>query len=209
MALMMAGYHYPADKRLALPLYPLALMGFVTEIKHLVRMLRVSWCGKRVGERFLAAVAGGAVAVLLVLAAACYVAGDAVFLPRLYARCAARLAADRGAYGWLRGHSPPHATVYAYDDGLLYLYTGRRALGLTMPYVRAYGVDPEGQADRFVRDVTRNACLHGVDYLLVTNEDFYREGHDRALYRSVAQDRRLRREFVDGEAAVYRCATLH
>jgi hypothetical protein len=205
VALLLLGYSYTADERLALPLYPLALMGFATEVKNLCRQVRVSWSQGRLPERLLAAPIGAALAALLVFTVATYVVGDAVFLPTLYARCQSTLAAHREAYEWLRMHTPREASVYAYDDPLLYLYTGRRAFGLTMPSGRIYGTDPEREADRFALAVPRNACRNGLDYLLLTTEDFYREGRAGLPLKTAAYDLRLRREFTTGEAVVYRC----
>ena len=204
-ALLLLGYFYTADERLALPLYPLALMGFATEVKNLCRQVRMSWNRRKFPDRLLAAPIAVALGALLVFTAATYIVGDAVFLPALYTRCQSTLAAHRAAYEWLKTQTPREASVYAYDDPLLYLYTGRRAFGLTMPSGRIYGADPEGEADRFARAVPGNACRHGLDYLLLTTEDFYREGRAGLPLETAAHDLHLRQEFAAGAAAVYRC----
>ena len=205
VALLLLGYSYTADERLALPLYPLALMGFATELKNLCRQVRVSWSEGKLPERLLAAPIAAALAVFLVFAVATYVVGDAIFLPTLYARCQSALAAHREAYEWLRTQTSRETSVYAYDDPLLYLYSGRRAFGLTMPSGRIYRTDPEGEADRFAQAVPRNACRHGLDYLLLTTEDFYREGRLGLPLKTAAHDLYLRKEFTTKEAVVYRC----
>jgi hypothetical protein len=209
IAVMLLAFHYPPDERLAMPLYPLVLMGLLTEIKSLCEKLAAAWGRGKLSERLLTAVMGAAVAAVPILAFESYFAGDAIALPRRYAIAASTLATHQPAYDWLRAHTPPEATIYAYDDALLYLHTGRRALGLTMPYARAYDADPEADAASFLRALPQNACRHGLDYLLITADDFYREGHTGQLFEIAARDHRLQREFLADKTAVYRCPTIN
>ena len=69
------------------------------------------------------------------------------------------LAAHQAAYRWFRTSTPLDATSYAYDDPLFYLYTGRRGLGLTMPYGRIYHSDPEREANEFTLAVPQRTPM--------------------------------------------------
>jgi hypothetical protein len=199
-------HHFMPDERLALPLYPLVIMGFWTEMKNYGAVLRASWRRRLASDRVLVGTGAAALAATVIFLAACDVAGYARFLPSLYAACLRDLQACRPAYAWIRLHTPPDSTFYAYDDPVLYLYTGRRTLGLPMPPTRVYSGDAERQADVFVRDVPRQARVHGLDYLLITTTDFYRERCAGLLLQVAAGDPRLLLEYGGSPAAVYRSA---
>ena len=202
---LLLAYFFTADERICLPLYPLVLMGFWTEIKNFWSALQRSWHRRQFADRFATVAAAVALSCVAALLAASYAAGSALFLPKLYAKCRRDLDARQAAYAWIRTRTAPGATVNAYDDPVSFLYTGRRTLGMPMPSVRVYAGEAEAAADRFVRDVPRQACEHGLTYLLVTSDDFYRE-HRAGLLRKVAsRDPRLKPVFAADSATVYRC----
>ena len=205
IAALLLAHMFTADERLSLPLYPLVLMGFWTEIKNFCRALRTTWIRRRLSDRLAAGGAGAGLAVVTLSVAAAYFMGDAVFLPNLYRTCERDLQTRQPAYQWIRSHAPPDATFYAYDDPDLYLYTGRRTLGLPMPPSRVYSGQDEREADRFVAAVPRQACGRGLDFLLITGSDFYRERRAGRLAVVAARDPALRKEFEAGSVAVYRC----
>src|SRR5215467_14097790 len=85
---------------------------------------------------------------------------------------------------------------YVYDDPLLYLYTGRHALGFTMPSGRIYSDDAKRQADQFVTAMPAKAREHGLDYVMLTASDFYREEHTQPPLTLTAHDPKLHQEFA-------------
>jgi hypothetical protein len=204
MAASLLVYHYTPDERLCLPLFPLVLMGFWTEATCFAFAIRKSWRSGVAGRvaACLAATVLGATGVYL---AASYAVGDAILIPETFRLCRSRLAAHLEGYRWLRLNTAPDASIYAYDDPLLYLYTGRRALGLTMPYGRAFSPDPVSEGDRFASAVPRLAREHGLDYLFLTKDDFYREQRAYLTLRAAEPEKKLAREFASGEAVVLRC----
>jgi hypothetical protein len=207
IAALLVCHHFPPDERMALPLYPLVLMGFWTEAKNFWRAVCVSW--RRHGaDRLAGSVGVAALAGLGIFVVGGDAAGHLVFLPRLYATCEQDLKRHMPAYEWIRDHTAREATFYAYDDPVLYLYTGRRALGLPMPPTRNYSGDAERAADRFVRSIPGEARAHHLDYLLVTAVDFYREQRAGLLLREAARDPLLIKEFVEPGAAVYRTSRV-
>ena len=204
LALLLCGYFFPPDERILLPVYPLLLMGFWTEAKNLCSVVRLSWHKPAIAERIGAVVAGMAVAVFAGFVVVSYALGAAGFLPKLYAACRDQRSGSAPAYDWVRSHTVQAAAVYAYDDPLFYLSTGRHALGLPSPMVRLYQGDAEAQARQFALSVPQNAREHQLDYLMVTEEDFYREGVPGLVWQAAGRDPTLRQEFATAHAAVYR-----
>jgi hypothetical protein len=182
-------------------------MGCWTEVKRISGAVKAAWREHATSSRVAAVGAAVALAGGGVFLIATNVVGNAVFIPERYARCRSELAAHQAAYQWFRMNTPPDATSYAYDDPVFYLYTGRRGLGLTMPYGRIYHSDPEREANEFTLAVPQQASDHRLNYLFLTATDFYREGAQRArlVLDATARDAGFRKEFAAGQAIVYRC----
>lgn len=204
LALLLCGYFFPPDERILLPVYPLLLMGFWTEAKNLWAVVRLAWRRGRPAERMLAAVAGTAVAALGGLVVASYVEGHFGYLPRLRAASQSEQLRFQPAYDWIRSHTAPTATVYAYLDPLLYLYTGRHALGLPILPAKLYQDNASDHAREYPLSILRQAKERDVDYLLITTADGYMEGLKGRLWEAAARDPTLRQEFTAAHAAVYR-----
>lgn len=204
LALILLGYHFPPDERILLPVYPLVLMGFWTEARNLSSVVRLSWHKQVIAERIGAVAAGTAVAVLAGFVAVSYVVEAVDFLPKLRLACRNQRISHEPVYDWIRSRTAPAAAFYAYDDPLLYLYTGRHALGLPSPTGRLYRGNAETQARQFAQRVPQNAREHHLDYLMVTDEDFYREGIPGLVWKAAGRDPRLQQECAAAHAAVYR-----
>ncbi len=204
MTALLLVYHYTADERLALLLYPLVLMGFWTEVKNCVSAIRASWkrgsAAERAASTFAAAVVGGAG----LFVAASYAVGVAAFLPAVYRQCGRELKSHEAAYQWIRTQTAPESTFYAYNDSVLYLHTERRALGLTMPSGRIYTGHGARETDAFIRAIPERIREHHLEHALVTSADFDREGRERLLEEVARRDPSLRKEFTTKTATVYR-----
>jgi 4-amino-4-deoxy-L-arabinose transferase-like glycosyltransferase len=206
LASLLLVYSFTSDERLSLPLYPLIAMGFWTEAKNFGVVLRRSWDEARPANRFLAVGGAGGLGGVAAVLAAGYAIGYGVFLPKIYEACERDLAKHREGYEWIRARTAADETVNAYDDPVLYLYTGRQALGMPMPSSRIYTGDTGPAADRFIRDVPHAARERGLTYLFVTKVDFYREGRAGILWNAVRGDPALRKEYESAGYAVYRCS---
>jgi hypothetical protein len=202
-ALLLLFYFFPADERILLPLYPLVLMGFWTEAKNLWTVVRIAWKRGRLAERMVALLAGTAIFGLAACIVAGYVVGNFVYLPELRAASQSQKLRSEPAYDWIRSHTAPTATVYAYLDPLLYLYTGRPALGLSPPPARLYQDTASDQAREIPLSILQQARERHLDYLLITTVDGYMEGLGGKLWEMAARDPKLRREFGTAGAAVY------
>jgi hypothetical protein len=134
-ALISAGilvvWHFPPTERLLLPLFPFLLAGLISALEDLWRMLKPalgdSDCSQRAAGRVLAA----AVAAAVIAAIGLQTYTLFVFLPRMEQHQRVKRNARSAAYQWISANVPAGATMFAYDDVLLYLGTGHR--GNSMP----------------------------------------------------------------------------
>jgi hypothetical protein len=138
--------------------------------------LRQAWRKPAFADRFAVAGFGAILAGLAAFAIFCTVFGLARFVPDLFASYRADFEARRPAYEWLTSHAPADANVYAYQDPVLYLYTGRKACSLPIPPKFYYHRDDQG-IDRLMGSMADFARDYRLDYLLLTPDDYYRDLH--------------------------------
>ena len=204
LSLLLLVYFFPADERILLPVYPLVLMGFWTEARNFASVVSKTWRRRAYADRAGAALAAAALSGLIGFIAASEVVGVVDFLPKVRKACVDQRANHKPVYDWIRRRTQPASTFYACDDALLYLYTGRRALGLPAPASRLYQVDGAAEMRQYALAVPRKAREHGLDYLLITEEEFYRDGAAGLSWGAAAHDPSLELECVAAHAAVYR-----
>jgi hypothetical protein len=178
-------------------------MGVWTEAKNLWMVVRLAWRRGRPVERMGAALAGTAVTAFAGLILASYVEGHFVYLPQLRSACQSERLQFQPAYDWIRSHTAPTATVYASIDPLLYLYTGRHALGLPTPPAKFYQDNAFDQARESPLSTLQQAREHHLNYLLITTGDGYMEGLKGRLWEAAARDPKLRKEYAAAAIAVY------
>jgi hypothetical protein len=167
-------WHFPPNERFVLPLFPLALAGLLTEMENFTGLLRAVRRhpdrSQRVAGGLLALVAG--TVFLGVFALQGYM--DLVFVPQTFAFYRAQTADHRAAYTWMRSHVPTNMAVEAYDDPVLYLYTGRRSISRPLPPRMLY----EGRQVEWVKlygQLAAYARAHGADYVYFTSVDLRRD----------------------------------
>jgi hypothetical protein len=206
--LLLLVWHYQPDQRFVFPLYPLLLAGLWTEIRNISKALQVSWAKPAVADRIAAGVAGAALTGFCMFVIFTTISGDLVFLPRLFASYRADLEKRRPAYEWIANHAPAEANVFAYDDPLVYLYTGRKSCGLPIP-PKLYLHNDDAGIERLLYSIPDFARQNRLDYLLLTHDDFYRDLHSPGaehLARAVETNSLFRRLYQTGAATVYRYA---
>src|SRR5205085_3060789 len=121
-------WHFPANERFLLPLFPLLLAALATEAQHLAAGIQAAW-KKDAANR---AVAAGVCAALAALVCAGLALDfDAVYkqIPEAIEQHRMVLASNRAAFAWIAQHAPD-ASFYAYDDPVFYLYTGQHAASM-------------------------------------------------------------------------------
>ncbi|MGD0201497.1 MAG: hypothetical protein ABSD27_12165 [Bryobacteraceae bacterium] len=181
-------WNFMPDQRFLLPVYPVLLAGFFSELLNLLRRIRSSWHQHALGR--VSALAAWACLAALALAALWQTGrAFATVLPGFVGRERAALAGARPAYEWIRQRLPPDAAVLAYRDPVLYLYTGRRACRLVIPPTLLYRGD-RGAILRLCASAADLARAKRLTHALFTGADFNAElaGADRAAAEQAARD---------------------
>lgn len=179
---------YPLMGRFLLPFLALFLAGLWIELRRLAKMLGVSLRGGApAGEKCVASVLG---ALGVALAAVAGWNSLVMEHSRLVARSAERGKAVQEqlqAYQWVREHSAPGDHIIAYEDPLLYLYTGREAVrpATISPAFVYLGTQESLRNDSaHLADTVRSI---GARFWLTTDGDFSMEGNTRVIHDRMAE----------------------
>jgi hypothetical protein len=205
MSAILLVWHFPPDQRFVFPLFPLLLMGLATELRNIVRMLRLTWAKPARADRFAAAGVGALLAGVAVFALFCTVFGLAAVVPDLFASYRADFEARRPAYEWIARHAPDDANVYAYEDPLVFLYTGHKACRLPIPPKLLYHSDDPGIV-KLMGSMADFARGHRLNYLLLTPDDYHRDLNERGArgLTEAMQSSAFQQVYSSNGAAVYR-----
>jgi hypothetical protein len=205
MSALLLVWHFPPDQRFVFPLYPLLLMGLATELRNIWGMLRLTWSKPAFADRFAAAGVGALLAGVAAFAVFCTVFGLAHFIPDLFASYRADFEARRPAYEWIARHAPADANVYAYEDPLVFLYTGHRACRLPIPPKFLYHSD-DGGIVKLMGSMADFARGYQLNYLLLTPDDYHRDLNARGT-RGLTEAMRsssFREVYASTGAAIYK-----
>jgi hypothetical protein len=176
-AFMLVIWHFPPNERFVLPLVPLAFAGLLAEMEHFAGMARAGLRHRDVSQRVASAIMASVVA--LVFAGAfglqAYVGG--VFIIEAAEQQRARNVDLRGAYAWMRVNLPADAAVIAYNDPVLFLYTGRASISRPLPPSIWYSED-HARALELYRELAAYAREHGAGYVYHTTSDLLRDMSD-------------------------------
>jgi hypothetical protein len=168
---MLLVWHYPPDERFLLPLLPLLAAGLWTELTHIARAGVEAWRHPALSRKSAAAVAflltGGMVAFALAWNA--YASWR--YLPALGTRGREARKSPCDLSEWVRRNTDARASLLAYDDALVHLYTGRAACSLRVPPKYYYEQDREGLL-AFVDSFPEVMKARGIEYVLLTRGDF-------------------------------------
>jgi hypothetical protein len=177
-------WHYTPDQRFVFPLYPLLLAGLWTELKNVCRVLRLAWNKPAIADRAIVVAGAGLVGAFAMFLVFTTTFGLFRFLPGLFGSYRADLETRLPAYQWIARNAPREAGVYAYDDPLLFLYTGRKSCSLPIPPKLYYHADEAG-IDKLLDSIPGFARQYDLAYALVTPTDFYRDLHARGASRVI------------------------
>jgi hypothetical protein len=205
MSAILLVWHFPPDQRFVFPLYPLLLMGFATEVRNVCGALRMAWKKPAFADRFAVAGFSAALGAVAAFGIFCTVFGLAHFVPDLFASYRTDFEARRSAYEWLANHAPSDANVYAYQDPVVYLYTGLKACSLPIPPKFYYHGDDDG-INKLMGSMADFARAYRLEYLLLTPDDYYRDLHasgTRGLTEAM-QSSAFQKVYGSPRAAVYK-----
>jgi len=203
-------WHYPPHNRFVLPVLPLLLAGFWTEMEHLTGIIRKSFSKPKIADRIAAGMAAAGMAALALLAGYRTWHGLTVFLPSVLQHHRSVYLGNRQSYEWLAKNSPPGARVFAYSDPLMYLYTGRQGISMRIPPKLLYKADPRGISD-YVESLPEFVRRYGLNYVLFTAADFQfdsRETGMATLKRILKEHPGFQLAYQTPSAAVYRVEEL-
>jgi hypothetical protein len=205
-SVMLLLWHYAPSARFIYALYPLLMAGWVTEMKHLTRMLKASFHKPKRDERVAAGVLSGVAIAYLSLFVWFNYQGLTVLVPSLMNSRRDWTTSHQPAYDWIRNNTEARAKFFAYDDAMLYLYTGRHAVGNPIPSDLLFRSDDPGIA-KFVRETPSVAKDKSLDFLLLTDSDYARDLHEaetKLLHKTVSEDRHFQVVYRDPHSIVYR-----
>lgn len=205
-AFLLAFWYFPPTERFMLPVAPLWLAGFYTEMKRVAENVAVVFRKRELSQK----IAGGAIASLLgVVFILCGMRQWTLLtagLPQFYQEHADRLEKSEPTMVWIRKNLPVEARFVAENDPLLYLRTGCRGAGLFPPTIHWYREDQLARTAEYMA-IANFGRTQKLDYLLLNDWDWSRdmpaEEHSK-LIGALKNDSRLELIFASGPTAVYR-----
>jgi branched-subunit amino acid transport protein len=206
MSFVLLIWHFTPDQRFVFPLYPLLLAGLWTELKNVGQSLRISWNKPSMADRGAAMIGAGLLAGLAGFVAFTTVFGLFRFLPDLFEAYRVDQEARRPAYEWIARNTPRESNIYAYDDPLVFLYSGRKSCSLPVPPKLTYHNDAAG-IDKLLDSVSGFANDYRLDYVLLAHDDFYRDLHERGARRvraAVASNSAFQQLYGTPDVTIYR-----
>ena len=171
--------------------------------------LGAAWKKQITSERVAAFAGAGIIAAFALFVAFNTCFGLIHFLPDLFSSYRTAFESRRPAYQWIAKNAGAEANVFAYDDPLLYLYTGRKSCNLPVPPTLYYHNDDAG-VEKLLRSIPDFARQYQLSYLLLTPADFYRDRHElgaRQLMEAVEHSNSFQLSFKTPATAVYRYTT--
>jgi hypothetical protein len=182
---------YPLMGRFLLPFLPLFLAGLWTEISRFAALFRSPSRGTMPrGERALAAGMAILVVSTLVFAGWKNLVGERSKLLSYSVERGKAVQEQLEAYQWIREHTAPQDRIVAYEDPLLYLYTGRKAVRpATISPSFVYLGTEEGVRDdaAHMADTARSI---GARFWVSTDGDFSMEGNTAVIANRMAEIRK-------------------
>jgi hypothetical protein len=163
--------------------------------------------GRSAGRRAQAVVVAGILA-LAVTVCLNYAYGIPNTLRKSEEKSRALLAQKREAYDWIRRNSHPGDRFIAYEDGLLYLYTGRQAVRPIACLWTAYYTGNRRLAEQDAAHLTDVARHIRPAYWVVSPDDFGLEPAPNRTLLEAAEARLLAKQplgfrSADGRVRVY------
>jgi hypothetical protein len=207
LSLTLLAWHYSPNARFVYAMFPLYVMGIATEIGHIGELVRSSYRDPKRSNRVAAVVIGGAVGCCLL--SFCWFTWDGLktFLPGVMDFRKQTLDRDLATYAWIRGHTKPDETFLAYDDVLLYLYTGRHAVNRPVPPEFLFRENTDRDIESYLLETPQFLRESRIDYVMLTETDYSRDLRENAmktLKRAVEQSPDLELTYEGPRTGIYK-----
>jgi hypothetical protein len=203
--------NFPSTERYVVPLYPLLLAGFATELEHMGQMFKAAFRHKDFSQRAVAFAFSGALAMVVLAAISLQLFMTFAFLQSSVDQKLAKLRDQEAAYTWISKNLPESAKIFSYQDPLLYLYTGRRGIHSPIDPLWWYRED-HASIQSVYRDLPAYCRSRGLDYVYFTTEDLGRESGDddqREVQALIRTNPELKPVFTAGIGTVYKVDAQH
>jgi hypothetical protein len=184
---------YPQPERFLLPFLPILLAGLWCELRRIAiatvtRLREASATPQRMSALRVQAIVGS---VFLFFLLALGVWNCLLRDPRARQQGAAFLAATleqrKEAYRWIREHTAPDDRVAAWQDAVLYLYTGRQSLRPVAILPQVIYSDDEASLQRDLAHICDAPRHEAVKYWMTAPDDFRLESHPEDLTARMTQ----------------------
>jgi hypothetical protein len=185
---------------------PLAFAGLLVEMERLTAMVRTCLRHKDTSQRVAAALMAGVVVLILGGSFALQAYVGTAFLKATAQQHRVRNVDHRVAYAWMRANLPSGAAVIAYNDPVLYLYTGHASISRPLPPALWYAEDHARSLELY-RELPEYAREHGADYIYYTTADLRRDMGDSdttAIEESIRSNNRFTQIYQSGIGTIYR-----
>jgi hypothetical protein len=163
----------PLPERFLLPFIPLFFAALCLETQRLWAMCRANLRrGVPLSQRALAVAFACVFITVLGFTGWNYLVGDPRDLQRSSDVQAHALEEKKQAYQWIRDNAGPNDRIAAWEDGLMYLYTGRQGLRPFVPLPQDFYMDDRESLRRDLAHMCDASRHAGVRYWLTANDDF-------------------------------------
>jgi hypothetical protein len=206
--LLLAPWHFPANARLLFPLAPLLYAGLLEECRHIWAMARAALRSGLRAQRTAGAIWLAVLAALALIGVWRWTRPLGEHYPQLGADYQIRRAGVEQAYRWIAEHTPAAATLVAWQDGLLYLRTGRHAAPPGISPVPLYTSGPDKASGYYCQATLRLAAEAGRDFFLVTSTESFIPDRTslEAARRWLARNSMLKEVYSSPDAAIFALA---
>jgi hypothetical protein len=206
LSILLLIWNFAPSPRFLFPLFVFFTAGLFTELQHVWELIRLNRVKPKRSDRVAAYVVAGLLFCYCFTWAAFTWDGVTSLLPGVLESRQELLTNTAPVYAWIRSRTPAEATFLAYDDAVLYLYSGRRGLSPPLP-TRLLIRDDDPAILAYLNTLPGLARDRGLTRILLTDVDFYRDFHAngmKALRQAVDTSPLWQLEYSDPHARVYK-----
>ena len=201
-AAMLLVWHFTPNQRFILPLAPILLAGFCSEMTHLAQALRTAFRHRDRSQRVVAYGFTGYLALLLATAAGLQIYMTASVVPELFQGDREHNRAYYSLYRWVDANVPRGAGVVWEQDVVLHLATGRNAASFLIPPREWYAHDEDKNKNiAYFRKIDEYARAQQLGYVMLTKVGSHR---NEDVLRALAANPNLERVHEESGGIVYR-----